>query len=54
MDKDSIFKDIKKIIIETDEENPTKIAILSNEPNESEPIKIFGNYRVRCSYEDKD
>lgn len=44
-----LLQGFKSITIETDEENPTVIAQIVDNPNDTEPIKIFGNYRVRFS-----
>lgn len=48
--KQSFFADVKQIIVETDEENPTPIAILSAESKDDEPVKVCGGYRVRFSF----
>lgn len=47
--KQSFFADVKRIIVETDEENPTPIAVLSAYSKDSEPVKVYSGYRVRFS-----
>ena len=53
-DKKGVLDDIQKLIVETDEKNSKIIAEISNDPNEDEPIKIHGNYRVRRSFKETD
>ena len=48
--KQSFFADVKRIIVETDEENPTPIAVLSAYSKDSEPVKVYSGYRVRFSF----
>ena len=40
---DGILKDITRLIVETDEENPIPIAIIT-----ADDIESAGGYRVRC------
>ena len=50
--KQSFFADVKQIIVETDEENPTPIAVLSadSKNDDNELVKVCGCYRVRFSF----
>lgn len=48
--KQSFFADVRQITVETDEENPTPIAIISADSKESEPVKVGEGYRVRFTF----